>query len=80
MSDATIPRVREDRRRSHSSSPVEGIERRRNAERRLPEMAVIRLSGMDWQKYFGALLASPENAEHNKAQDPEALKQNRNDP
>ena len=47
------PGGRQDRRRGESTLPVGFFERRHNPERRLPEMEVMRLSDMDWQKYFG---------------------------
>lgn len=46
-------RGRQDRRTGESTLAAGTYERRRNAERRLPEMEVLRLSDMDWQKYFG---------------------------
>jgi len=54
------PRGRQDRRRGESTLPVGCFERRHNAERRLPEMEVLRLSDMDWQKYFGPSSKSAE--------------------
>lgn len=43
----------QERRRNEFSFPPDNIERRLQPERRLPEMAALRLSKLDWENYFG---------------------------
>lgn len=56
-------RARQERRRSDAGPPNGCSERRRTAERRLPELKESALSDADWQKYFGAPLSPSEKSE-----------------
>jgi hypothetical protein len=53
MQDLNNNRGYQERRRMDSSLPVGCFNRRHSAERRLPEMEMLRLSDMEWQRYFG---------------------------
>lgn len=53
-------RGRQERRQSVSVLAVGCFDRRHIAERRLPEMEVLRLSDVDWQGYFGASIKQSE--------------------
>jgi hypothetical protein len=53
MHDLNSHRARQERRQSDSPLPAGFFNRRHNAERRLPEMEILRLSDVDWQTYFG---------------------------
>lgn len=57
-------RGRPERRQSDSALAAGCVDRRHNAERRLPEMETLRLSDMDWQEYFGASIKLSEKSEH----------------
>jgi hypothetical protein len=47
-------RGRQERRQSGAALATGCFDRRHIAERRLPEMTVLKLSERDWQIYFGA--------------------------
>jgi len=79
MAEFTNHRVRQERRQSESALAVGYFDRRHNAERRLPEMAVLRLSDIDWQKYFGAPIKLPEKSEQEISQDTNAFIKTRKD-
>jgi hypothetical protein len=57
-------RVRLERRGRDVGPPKGCFDRRRNAERRLPEAAEAELSADDFAKYFGAEVKAPENIQH----------------
>lgn len=69
MSNDTNYRGRHERRQSESSLPAGYFDRRHNAERRLPEMAELKLSDMDHQRYFGTAVEPPEKSGQQKIQD-----------
>ena len=62
-------RGRQERRLCDVALALGCFDRRHNAERRLPDMAVLRLSDHDWQKYFGASSKLSEKSEHKIFQD-----------
>lgn len=47
------PRLLEDRRETELGPPLGWRERRRNTERRIPELAEQEVSENDWLRYFG---------------------------
>ena len=61
---STERRGRPERRGRDSGPPTGCIERRRTAERRLPEAGEAELSADDFAKYFGAVSKAPESNQH----------------
>lgn len=59
------PRVNSDRRHADYGPPGVWKERRRTAERRLPEIQESEISEAEWLLHFGAI----ESAENNKPSD-----------
>lgn len=55
---------RHERRQRDSALAPGCFDRRHNPDRRLSEMTVLRLSDIDWQGYFGALIKPSEKSEH----------------
>jgi hypothetical protein len=72
-------RGRHERRQGDLALAPGCFDRRHNAERRLPEMAVLRLSANDWQKYFGASIAMSEKSEQKIFQDSNVFNKGRTD-
>jgi len=64
MQELNNHRGRQERRQGDTSLPVGIFNRRHNTERRLPEMEILRLSDLDWQKYFGDSSTLSEKSEH----------------
>jgi len=71
-------RGRQERRQCDLALALGCFDRRHNAERRLPEMAVLRLSDNDWQKYFGASIKMSEKSEHKIFQENDVFNKSRN--
>jgi hypothetical protein len=78
MEELTNHRGRQERRLGDSALAVGCFDRRHNVERRLPEMAVLRLSDIDWQKYFGASIKLSEKSEHKIFHENDVFNKSRN--
>lgn len=77
MDELNNRRRHEDRRQSGSNLADGFFERRHLAERRLPEMDVLKLSDRDWQAYFGEAPEASEKPEGRTLYEPERLNKKR---
>lgn len=72
-------RGRHERRQFDSALAAGHFDRRHIAERRRPEMEVLRLSDMDWQAYFGNSAKPSEKSLHKIAQETDVFNKTHND-
>jgi hypothetical protein len=79
MNNVIDHRGHQERRQSDSFLPAGSFDRRTVAERRLPEMTVLRLSDMDWQRYFGPSPESSEKSASRSVAEADVLNKLRND-
>jgi hypothetical protein len=79
MSDLNNNRECQERRQGESSLPVGSLNRRHNLERRLPEVEMLRLSDVYWQKYFGDSDKQSEKSENKIDQEIDVFNKTRHD-
>lgn len=68
----------QERRQCDLALVFGSFDRRHRAERRLPQMEVLRLSDIDWQEYFGASIKLSEKSEHKIFQETNVFNKTRN--